>query len=540
MYNSAQPAHSFVDTVLTWLADRPPCFWRVLAFIILTFFFLVEGFHSSVVIDGKRYFALNDDQMISMRYARNFAEGLGLVWNPGERVEGYTNPLWTLIMAAVHVLPIEDAKTAVVIKVINWVLAYIVLLLSERLLRFFQPKPGLALPALLLTLATCLDLVFWATNGFETTLLTVIFLWAVLRVLEESRSECVKPGTYLLIGLIPIVRSDAYPVWLTVVLLTLAISKNRHQTMRVLGLAVVFPVMHLLYRRWYYGDWLPNTYYLKVEGVQGRLSMGVAYLSVFLKYYGMALAIAIFTLLTTFETRRWWLCVGLAINCGYVVFVGGDVFVNYSRFLAHFIPIILVLAMVGILEVAPSNLRARFLLLSMLSLYVFMQIGVHHPERLSPPTTGADIVTGVLIDRYARPEARVAVFWAGRVAYFSRRYAIDLLGKSDAYVAHQEPYFQTNYGGYIGHTKLNPDYSLGLEPDFVVTPHSHTVIASYNLENERTDYLLVFLRTPTFQQNYLPNPVPVPYLLNHTSVYAHSSSPEMEHLSLWQEPEISR
>ena len=34
---------------------------------------------------------LDDDAMIpSMRYARNLAQGTGVVWNAGERVEGYT------------------------------------------------------------------------------------------------------------------------------------------------------------------------------------------------------------------------------------------------------------------------------------------------------------------------------------------------------------------------------------------------------------------------------------------------------------------
>jgi arabinofuranosyltransferase len=42
---------------------------------------------------------LNDDSFISFRYARNLAAGRGLVFNPGERVEGYTNPLWVLIAA---------------------------------------------------------------------------------------------------------------------------------------------------------------------------------------------------------------------------------------------------------------------------------------------------------------------------------------------------------------------------------------------------------------------------------------------------------
>ena len=56
-------------------------------------------YSSFVGIDGRRYFCLIDDAMISMRYAWNLSHGLGLVWNPGEYVEGYTNPLMTFIMA---------------------------------------------------------------------------------------------------------------------------------------------------------------------------------------------------------------------------------------------------------------------------------------------------------------------------------------------------------------------------------------------------------------------------------------------------------
>jgi hypothetical protein len=39
-----------------------------------------------------------DDPFISFRYAYNLVHGNGLVWNVGERVEGYTNFLWTLLM----------------------------------------------------------------------------------------------------------------------------------------------------------------------------------------------------------------------------------------------------------------------------------------------------------------------------------------------------------------------------------------------------------------------------------------------------------
>ena len=39
-----------------------------------------------------------DDTFITLRYARNVLRGKGFVFNPGERVEGYTNFLWLLIV----------------------------------------------------------------------------------------------------------------------------------------------------------------------------------------------------------------------------------------------------------------------------------------------------------------------------------------------------------------------------------------------------------------------------------------------------------
>ena len=72
---------------------------------------------------GERHWWLGDDAMISMRYARNLANGFGLVWNPGERVEGYTNFLWTIFMTLVHLLPIPVSKTALVVLLTNIILA---------------------------------------------------------------------------------------------------------------------------------------------------------------------------------------------------------------------------------------------------------------------------------------------------------------------------------------------------------------------------------------------------------------------------------
>src|SRR5262245_49795700 len=48
----------------------------------------------------QRTWFLGDDAFISFRYARNLSDGSGLVWNPDERVEGYTNFSWVLLLAA--------------------------------------------------------------------------------------------------------------------------------------------------------------------------------------------------------------------------------------------------------------------------------------------------------------------------------------------------------------------------------------------------------------------------------------------------------
>ena len=64
-------------------------------------------------VQGQLTFSLFDDAMISMTYARNLAAGNGLVWMAGEpAVEGYTNFLWTVVMALPHLAGLPDRLTA--------------------------------------------------------------------------------------------------------------------------------------------------------------------------------------------------------------------------------------------------------------------------------------------------------------------------------------------------------------------------------------------------------------------------------------------
>src|SRR4051812_9885737 len=84
---------------------RPWALWALLLLLAAWGGWFI--YRSSFALDGRRFFCLFDDAMISMTYARNLVYGHGLNWARwGEPVEGFTHPLWTLLMIPVNALPL--------------------------------------------------------------------------------------------------------------------------------------------------------------------------------------------------------------------------------------------------------------------------------------------------------------------------------------------------------------------------------------------------------------------------------------------------
>ena len=54
-----------------------------------------------------------DDAFISFRYAENLAQGHGLVYNVGERVEGFTNLSWTVLFGLIMMIGVEPVMASV-------------------------------------------------------------------------------------------------------------------------------------------------------------------------------------------------------------------------------------------------------------------------------------------------------------------------------------------------------------------------------------------------------------------------------------------
>jgi hypothetical protein len=526
------------------LADRSPArLSLVIALVLLTAVFAMAIRQASVVVDGARYYYLDDDQMISMRYARNLAEGQGLVWNAGERVEGYTNFGWVLVMAAVHAVGTPDRLASLAVKGVNWVLACLIVILTDRIFRRLVPDPPWLLRScLLVTTALSVDVLYWAANGFETTLLTALFLWAILRTLEEADGGAFRAGTCLLAGLLPVVRSDAADLTLIVIVIGLGLGLRRRWWL--IALAAVPLAAHVAFRVGYYGDWLPNTYYLKVAGRGGLAYSGLGYAKGFVAAYPTAMTLAVASLFTARDRRLWILLVPMGLTGVRLVMVGADMF-DHSRFLAPALPIVLVAAAVGIASITTPGTSAAHVLPILLMASTLFVSGINGSKSVLDLESvngrpRLNTITGYMINRHTGPEARMAVFAAGTVSYFGRRYSIDMLGKTDRDVAHLPPH----PGAPIGHNHFDMARSLGGRPDLVVS-FGPSVLAerasdifkyvySYNL----LDYRFALLTNSIFVDHYLPHPVPLAYLRANNAIYVADTSPELATLSAWTLPEI--
>lgn len=509
------------------------------AILILSALFWMAGLRASIVVDGTRYHFLDDDQMISMRYARNLADGHGPVWNPGERVEGYTNFGWMLAMAGVHRLGAGDATAALWVRAINWGLACLVVLLSVQLLRVLGETSPMALAGLLLPLSVATDLLFWAINGFETTGLTALFLWALLRALDDARVGRFRASTCVLAGLLPLIRADALDLTAAVLTAAFALGARRQCWM------AAFAALPLLasegFRLWYYGDWLPNTYYLKVAGREGLFLAGLGHLKAFVSAYAVAVVLAAVAL-TSSAGRRLRVLAGL-IGFGVVrvAVVGPDMFPGF-RFLAPYVPVLLVVAAAAIARVTPAPLAARTAMTAALILATVLNAGVSGRSSATALVSAnggpyVNTVSGVLVNRHALPGSRIAVAAAGCMGYFARRDAVDLLGKSDRRIARLPP-----RGEATGHNRFDIDWSLRHRPDIVVSfgPHLLAAGPAHGLPpGAGIDYGTALVLNAAFVREYRNQTVPLRYLLDRNALFIHEGSPERNRLLAWREPVVS-
>src|SRR5262245_35741540 len=146
---------------------RTPTQMKRNTLILLTGFLCLTAFG---VLATRFYEHTVDDAFISYRYARNLAAGHGLVYNPGERVEGYTNFLWTVLISGALRLgwDAEFAGRALGVLSSLGLLATILWYVAKTV------ESPAALWVAPVFLAISPGLAVWATGGLETPLFALL------------------------------------------------------------------------------------------------------------------------------------------------------------------------------------------------------------------------------------------------------------------------------------------------------------------------------------------------------------------------------
>ena len=491
---------------------------------------------------------VQDDAFITYRYARNLARGNGLVFNEGEKVEGYTNFLWTLM----HWIPEKLGWSAPVFsQVVGIALILATVAVTLRFARRLFGHQGFAF-LVAMTLVANVTFLTYATGGLETmqqTLLVVSVGALLLPVTASTRhgalrrvgagvcaglavltrlDSVVLVGTWILVHLVMTWRLErsAAPVGSTDPTATADDDATPDSTGRTsvftaavqIGLpAAVLVLPWVVWKLSYYGELLPNTFFAKSAGNPiVPFVFGIFYLVAFFVSYAAFLLIGRFRRLRSeffaipgvsqalMVVPVWFL---------YICFVGGD-FMEY-RFM---VPVIPVLAMLAAFLIDRYRSVNRQILL-IIVLLVFS--GVHH---IAPALVPYPVLTFSELSHWPNestttwkgkgeflaeqfpggPDVEgqpiLAVAPLGVLPYFADLTTIDMLGLTDPYIARNgfaiEPY-------YPGHVRMSP---VG----YLVDRSVNLVLAqpgSVDPEPERSSYRLSELTFlwPSVDLNVLPD-----------------------------------
>ena len=402
---------------------------------------------------------LEDDAYISLRNAKNLVEGHGLTYNPGERVEAYTNFLLTMLMALPYALHVDPV---IFVKVLGWASGATLIVTTGLLTKRVAGAAAAAVVMIIMALDE--RLAWFATCGLETVMVSALYVPALLLLARRRIAT-----SALLFVAATLMRMEIVLLVAVAGAFLVARCRKRAELRRPLVFLTTFAVPYGIYYIWrfaYYGWPFPNTYYAKVGSVSSAWQRGIDYLQS--SFTTMHLSLALIASLVAFfvgasaygvallrrgrPTARPRPSAGVLVlaSCvtyaGFVIAVGGDHF--RERFVYHFYPLLLAsLAWSWRLFFEQTGLRARWsratpsLIAALLAL---MLAPVAHAEVQFEPAWGmaAWESVGVWLRVTARSTDVVATDGAGVIALESNLRTIDVLGleafgKAIVLVVHQ-------------------------------------------------------------------------------------------------------
>ncbi len=437
-----------------------------------------------------------DDGFISLRYAQRFAHGQGLTWTAGDRVEGYSNLLWVLLIAPLGRLLRDDY----VLAARAWGLLGAALA-AAALPWFRKDRPTELLAGLTggAIIAATPAISVWSIGGLEQPIVAALLAIALgaLAVGQEVAAsepngaasidawEKRRQRHWRLAGacfaLLALTRPDGL-LFTAVAALAVSVGPGlRARLRRAMRLALPAAIAwgaQLAFRRLYYRDWVPNTAYAKVAFTSNRLTEGAHYLSQAVASMPILAVAPVLGVALLFTRRRSRVAAALAIHLAwalYVIAIGGDIFPAYR----HAVPLIVTSAVL-VSEAAGwalavgtrgRRLRAAVAVLGLPALVWLLHLGQRpdaevrraHEERWE---WAGEPIGLFLKSAFAADDPLMAVDPAGCLPYFSGLRALDMLGLNDRFLSHHRP---PDFGhGPLAHELGDGGYVARRHPDLIV------------------------------------------------------------------------
>jgi len=395
---------------------------------------------SSLVI-AQRYWL--DDSFITFRYFRNLFEGLGVVYNAGDAVEGYSNFLWGVVAWLGMHLGAEP------IHFTQWVslaAQAAILLVAYRIGVAATGHPGRALlaPALL---AGQVAFLAYPMTGMESTFFCLLVTLAFHLLNSEAhhrRGGAVALGlTFVALGM---TRFDGMVLVGILGSYWIFVRRDLRGLVLPLGIFAVGFLAHNAWRLGYYPTMLPNSYHAKISFSLLSMVQGLGYVANFVvggEQLTFALALIALVLFRKSATRSF-LCWVVVLQVAYVVVVGGD-WMPHHRFLYHVMPLLFLLVQEGAWEawdglrpmVARPLLGGTALLVALVALEAGPLYAARRFNRLSArqfDTHDARMI-GEALDRILPEGTLIAIEWGGIIPFYTHREVLDTFGLTDREIA---------------------------------------------------------------------------------------------------------
>jgi hypothetical protein len=447
-------------------------FLSLISYLFLSFIFFPESI---------------DDAYITLRFSQNLLNGYGLVFNPSEYVEGYSNLSWVLLLAVSGKLGIPMDIAMKVLSLIAGLATLTITYLCTK--NFFNNVKWGVTPVLML--ATSSFFVLWAVDGLETIFYTML-LTLLLYFIVINDKHPIKIS--LLLGVILLTRPEG--VLFSAVAICLCYYRVNFIYASKLAITVgcIF-LIQLIFRWYYYHEVVANTALHKLSpGIQSIRS-GIIYLLEFNKDCGyLIFPLALIGILHSLFTKKpgFILVLFLLAQLIFLLVSGGDYMYGY-RFIIPILPGLFMLTTLG-LQTLLSKLP-NFLQTLMIGLFVFWSSLIqfnslpHKTIRINNLTyrSSPHFLIGRYLKENAKNEDRVLLSEAGVIPYYSGLNTIDYLGL----VSHYKKIYYNQYP--------QVEVLLAEKPRFVILSFWKN---KNGTEQTRMEVESLILKHPDFYKNY--------------------------------------